>query len=132
MVPTNWEPNDCCDVNIPHQEDYAHITVFQNNPSESYKWNDLANAGGNGDYASQGYLIEYGGMPNDPNVRLTADISLKVNPVRFSANRTFTKCEGDTVHLNQADNFAVYLWRPATGLSNPAISNPVAKPLVTH
>jgi hypothetical protein len=123
---TNWEPN-----NSGGNEGYAHITYFNNNPSESFKWNDLPNGGGSGDYASQGYLIEYGDMPGDPNVKLTADISLKVNSVRFSSNRTFTKCQGDTVRINRSDSYASYVWRPVTGLSNPVISNPIAIPGAT-
>ncbi|MCL4483999.1 MAG: PKD domain-containing protein [Bacteroidetes bacterium] len=130
-VPTNWEPNDCCDANKPHQEDYAHITVFPNNPSESYKWNDLPNSGGNGPYASQGYLIEFGGMDYDPVVRLTADISLKVYSIGFDASRSFTKCQGDSVRLNRPDTYASYVWRSDAGLPNYRISNPYAKPDVT-
>lgn len=123
--PTNAEPNQSGD------EDYAHITFFANNPSESLKWNDLPNAGGSGDYVPAGYLIEYGGMQGDPNVNLTASIALQVYSLSFSTYKNFTKCQGDPVQINQQDNSATYLWRPATGLSNPTISNPVAKPDVT-
>ncbi len=117
-----WEPNQSGD------EDYSHITYFPSNPADSYKWNDLPNGGGNGDYIPAGYLIEYGGMPGDPVINLTADISLKVNSVSFSSIREITKCQGDLVELNQPDNFASYNWSPFVGLSNPLIANPVAKP----
>jgi len=124
----NWnvgEPNNLND------EDYAHITYFANNPAQSLRWNDLPNPGTSGDYTPAGYLVEYGGMPGDPNVKLTADISLKVNSVRFSSNRTFTKCQGDTVSLNRADQWATYVWSPAAGLSGATLSNPVATPADT-
>ena len=101
-----YEPNDNSHVNIDHEEDYAHITF----PGK--KWNDYPDSGG------AGYLIEYGGSTGDPKVNLTADISLKVNSVRFSANPPITKCQGDTVRLNRADGFAFYVWRQTPGLSS--------------
>jgi len=122
---TNGEPNQSGD------EDYAHITFFPNNPSESLKWNDLPNGGGSGDYQPAGYLIEYGGMAGDPVVNLVASITLYVKTVSFSPNLNFTKCQGDTVRLNKPESKATYLWSPATGLSNPTVSNPLAKPEVT-
>lgn len=122
---TNGEPNN------NGNEDYAHITFFPSNPAESLKWNDLPNSGTTGDYLPAGYLVEYGGMPNDPPVSLIASIALTVHSLSFNQNGPFTRCQGDTVWLNRADNSAAYLWRPSTGLSNPAISNPVAKPDVT-
>jgi PKD repeat protein len=125
LASTNWEPNNSGD------EDYAHITYFPNNPSESLKWNDLPNGGTSGDYTPAGYLIEFGGMPGDPVVNLTADISLQVNTVSFNTNRVFTQCEGDPVQLNKQDNYSSVTWLPVAGLSNPGISNPVAKPAVT-
>jgi gliding motility-associated-like protein len=40
---------------------------------------------------------------------------------------------GGSVQLNAAvtGNIAGYLWTPLTGLNNPSISNPIAKPLTT-
>ena len=124
---TNWEPNDS-----GGNEDYAHITFFVNNPTESLKWNDLPAGGSSGEYTPQGYLIEYGDMPGDPVVNLSADIALHVNTISFSANQKFTKCQGDPVQLNQQDNLATYNWSPATGLSNSTISDPLAKPNVSN
>ena len=45
-------------------EHYAHITKPGPN-ARSGSWNDLGNAGWNGDYEPQGYIVEYGGMPGD-------------------------------------------------------------------
>ncbi len=128
LAVTTWEPN-----NTGGNEGYAHITVFPTNAADSYKWNDLPNVGGNGDYVSAGYLIEYGGMPSEPGVTLTASISLFVRSITFSpiTNRDFTFCEGLTVQLNRLETSAAYRWSPTTGLSNPVVSNPVAKPNVT-
>jgi PKD repeat protein len=130
----NWnsgEPNDCCDDKIPSQENYAHILYFANDPARSLKWNDLPNAGGGTGYVPAGYLIEFGGMPNEIVPILVADMELVVNVVTFAPPLTITKCQGVPVVLNQPDNAATYVWSPAAGLSNPNISNPIAKPDTT-
>jgi gliding motility-associated-like protein len=40
-------------------------------------------------------------------------------------------CEGSSVQLQVVSNANQYVWTPATGLSNPGISNPVANPATT-
>ena len=134
---TNWgsgEPNDCCDDNIAHQEDYAHILFFANNPSQSLRWNDLPNSGGTGDYFPRGYLIEFGDKP-DSNLDLSATLDLQVNTMLFTTGTISAICSGDTVRLNQSDKGpipATYSWTPAAALLSPSMAtmaNPVAKPL---
>jgi len=69
----NWntnEPNNCCGG-----EDYIHVT-FNVGPPGS--WNDLPNVGGGGDYFPQGYIVEYGGMPGDPVVDISASTKISV------------------------------------------------------
>ncbi|HEY3388861.1 MAG TPA: PKD domain-containing protein, partial [Prolixibacteraceae bacterium] len=128
LPPGTWEPNQSGD------EDYAHITYFPNNANDSFKWNDLPNGGGEGDYVPAGYLIEFGGMPLDPKVYLSATLDLQVNTM-FFVNRGIQAaiCEGDSVVLNKADTtHAVYIWTPADGsLSSLIIASPTAKPKVT-
>ncbi|WP_167618325.1 PKD domain-containing protein [Maribellus sediminis] len=57
------EPNNL------NNEDYAHI--LYNVGIRGY-WNDLPNQGTGGDYTPQGFLIEYGGMKGDPELKLSA------------------------------------------------------------
>ena len=130
---TNWnagEPNDCCNANVPHEEDYAHITLFPTDPASSYKWNDLPNTGGTGDYLPAGYLIEYGGMKDDPVVQLSATLDLLVNTMSFKPQVIPVICQGDTVMLNryQSPVYASYKWFPSTSLSNDTLANPIATP----
>jgi len=126
----NWntdEPNE-----TGNNEDYAHILFFINNPGASLKWNDLPNAGGNGEYSSKGYLIEFGGM-EDVVLDLTATVDLQVNTMSFyKSGIQPAVCEGTSVMLNQADpTNANYIWTPATLFSSPSnIANPVATPTV--
>jgi PKD repeat protein len=130
------EPNDS--GNSPsrpqHNEDYAHILFFANNPAASLRWNDLPNGGGGpGDYESKGYLIEFGGFPGEPTLELSATLDLQVNTMLF-ANKGIQHqiCEDDSVMLNKADTTkATYTWTPDYGtLSSLKIANPVAKPKV--
>lgn len=128
---SNWngsEPNDSPDSNPNNYENFAHITFFPSNPANSFKWNDLPDAGGSGDYLPAGYLIEFGGMPGDPILNLTATIELKVNTVSFDPLRQFTICRGDSVQLNRKDTLASWSWSPAESLSTAAVSNPKASP----
>ncbi len=129
---TNWnsgEPN-----NVNGVENYAHITVFPSNPGASYKWNDLPNSGGSGDYASKGYLIEYGGYPGEPVLELSATVDLQVNTMLFNNSAISAICEGTSIVLNQPEQSpvaATYAWTPAESLSNASIANPAATPLIT-
>lgn len=61
----NWnsgEPNNCCGG-----EDFAHMMDWTSPPG---RWNDLNNdsAPVDNQYHPTGYMVEYGGMPGDPNI----------------------------------------------------------------
>ena len=120
-----WEPNQT------GEEDYAHITLFPKDFMNSYKWNDYPNAGGTGDYLPAGYLIEYGGMPGDPIINLSADLTIQVSSIVFSPFRVYSRCQGTAGQINIRETSATYSWLPTTGLSDPHISNPIAKPDVS-
>jgi len=128
----NWntgEPN-----NVNGGENYAHITVFPNNAANSYKWNDLPDYGGEGDYVSKGYLIEFGGFPGEPEMSLSATLVLQVNTMLFNTGTISAICEGKSYMLNMADLNAIpatYNWIPAETLSSSTAANPYATPKVT-
>ena len=66
----NNEPNNCC-----QGEDYAHIT--DNSIGISGSWNDLPNqTQSSGAYQAKGYLVEYGGMPGDPILKISTSTKL--------------------------------------------------------
>ncbi|NEW84394.1 MAG: hypothetical protein GZ094_18785, partial [Mariniphaga sp.] len=132
--PNNTGPNGTTGPNANPGEDYSHITVFPNNANDSYKWNDLPNSGGSGDYLPAGYLIEFGGTADDPKVDLIATLSLQVNSIFFNTATINPICEGSSVTLNQPDAntpVATYVWDHPESLSNSAIANPVANPIIT-
>jgi gliding motility-associated-like protein len=73
---SNWsegEPND------NFGEDYAHVSQDPNKAEKT--WNDLR-LGGDGFpgsvYRSQGFVVEYGGMPGDPDIQLSASAVIAV------------------------------------------------------
>ena len=73
------EPNNQGD------EDYAHITHPNVNPNGS--WNDLTNTGAtSGNYQPQGYVVEYGGMPGDATLNITAVTTITVDDVSPTAS----------------------------------------------
>ena len=131
--PPNFEPNNS------NNEDYAHITVFPQDYAHSYKWNDLPNTGSQiptSDFYPAGYLIEFGGMPNDPkDLKLSETIELQVSPVAFKTETIDPICEGVSVTLNQPDNYsnpvATYLWSPDLNIVSKTIANPKVTPSQT-
>jgi len=94
------EPN-----NVNNNEDYAHIT--DNSIGIRGSWNDLPNqTPTSGPFQAKGYLIEYGGMPNDPEIKISASTRLIVANV--STHEDVPVCEGElailevTTSTNQA------------------------------
>ena len=74
----NDEPNDFPDgATTPGEENYAHIT--DNSIGVEGSWNDLPNEGGDGAFAAQGYVVEYGGLSGDPVLNLTATTSITID-----------------------------------------------------
>lgn len=58
-------------------EDYAHIT--ENGTGVDGSWNDLSNTGANsGAYQPKGYVVEYGGMPGDPVIDVSASTTITI------------------------------------------------------
>lgn len=119
---TNWgsgEPNDL------NGEDYAHILYH----IERGSWNDLPNGGTGGDFTPQGFLVEFGGYDNEPDLKLSAKASIKVSKIAFSDDRNPIICQGDAVQLNlKADDVYKYEWTPNENISSLTEPNPVVWP----
>ena len=129
----NWndgEPN-----NSGGSENFAHILFFPNDPVHSLRWNDLPNGGGNGEYSSQGYLIEWGGYKDDPVVNLIATLELVVNSIILKTETIPGICQGESVTLNQPDAYsnpaATYLWSPTGNFPGSTTSNPKVTPALS-
>ncbi|WP_298535077.1 proprotein convertase P-domain-containing protein, partial [uncultured Algibacter sp.] len=107
------EPNNCCGG-----EDYAHITDITIGPVGS--WNDLPNAGGSGAYASQGYVVEYGGTPGDPVLSISATTTINLTSISISSQPGDDSiCAGDnssfSVSASAPNQTLTYQWQVSTG-----------------
>ncbi|WP_264565492.1 T9SS type B sorting domain-containing protein [Flavobacterium sp. N3904] len=95
------EPNQAGD------EDYAHITA----PSigKAGSWNDLADAGSpSGDYQPKGYIVEYGGMPGDPVLQLSASTTLTIPSILTTSPAS--KCDSGAMTLNATASAGTINW----------------------
>ena len=103
---SNWN-NDPAEPNNSGNEDYAHITA----PNIGFlgSWNDLKNnTAGQGSYEATGFIVEYGGMPGDPEINISASTSL--SPPEILSTTPATTCENETVVLQATSNTTDILW----------------------
>ena len=103
---SNWnsdEPNDS-----GGNEDYAHITDQSVGPPGS--WNDLPNNTSSQppQYTATGFVVEYGGMPGDPELNISASTSF--SPPEILSTTPATTCENETVTLQATSNTTDVLW----------------------
>ncbi|WP_299889493.1 T9SS type B sorting domain-containing protein [uncultured Lacinutrix sp.] len=124
------EPN-----NFGGNEDYAHIT----DPSigQPGSWNDLPVTGDldiSSPYHPKGYLVEFGGMPGDPSINLSASTSIITPRIIDANNAAF--CENDAITLNISSNTDTILWYDSatsiTPIHNGFTYNPVLVTTTTY
>lgn len=114
--------------NNQDNEDYAHITA----PGVGIQgsWNDLQLNGGVNEYAPQGYIVEYGGMPGDPTLNISATTTIEV--VTITGNTSLTLCGSGTATLEAtSSNGMVYWYTDATGGTPIATGNTYTTPTLT-
>lgn len=89
--------NNGTEPNSQGDEDYAHITAPGIGKRGS--WNDLSNTGEiGGDYQPKGYIVEYGGMPNDPVLEISSSTTITIlSEPDLSSNRQI--CSNTTLTI---------------------------------
>jgi gliding motility-associated-like protein len=111
----NNEPNNL------GEEDYAHIT----DPSIgiSGAWNDLSNvAETSGPYQAKGYIVEYGGLPGEPEINLS-DSSTMIMPQTSAENQEV--CAGEILNISintNADDANWFATQTSTDVINTGLS----------
>lgn len=103
---SNWN-NDPAEPNNVGNEDYAHITA----PNIGFpgSWNDLRdNTAGQGNYEATGFVVEYGGMPGDPELNISATTNF--SPPRILSTTPATTCENEITTLQASSNTTDVLW----------------------
>lgn len=106
----NWnnnEPNNNIQSFKPNGENYAHITAP--GIGKPGAWNDLSNDGDPpGSYHPKGYIVEYGGMPGDPELHLSASTTLTINKV--ASTTPASRCGTGTVTLKATALIGIISW----------------------
>lgn len=122
---SNNEPNQFGD------EDYAHITA----PGVGIpgSWNDLSNTGSlnPGDaYQPKGFIVEYGGMPGDPTLHISASTKITIPIITSTTPNAI--CGAGVVSLQAtATDGAVYWYTSNTGGTPVATGNSFTTPNLT-
>lgn len=98
----NNEPNNSNGI-----EHYAHITAPGIGISGS--WNDLQlNGDASGDYQPKGYIVEYGGMPDDPILQISASTTITTSQI--SGTTPAWRCGSGTVTLQAIATAGTVNW----------------------
>jgi len=97
----NGEPN-----NSQNNEHYAHITA----PGVGIRgsWNDLPMTGGTGNYLPKGYVVEYGGMPGDPVLQISASTSIYIPQITNTAGAS--RCGSGSLTLTATASGGTINW----------------------
>ncbi|WP_181369524.1 T9SS type B sorting domain-containing protein [Flavobacterium album] len=121
--------------NNQNNEDYAHITAPGIGVPGS--WNDLSVTGdATGAYAAQGYVVEYGGMPGDPPITISA--STTITFAKITSSTPGTRCGSGTVNLSAVatNNVTIHWYTSATGATEvatgPTFTTPVISSTTTY
>lgn len=118
------EPNQSGD------EDYAHITA----PGVGIpgSWNDLSNTGASsGSFQPKGYIVEYGGMPGDPTLQLSASTTISIGG-QITTTNPGSNCGAGFVTLSATVSFGAIEWyNSATGGTPIATGNSYTTPNLT-
>lgn len=103
-VYSNWNTGE---PNQAGNEDYAHVTAP--NVGILGSWNDLSNTGEpSGDFQPKGYIVEYGSMPGDPPLDLSA--STKIYVPKIDSTTPGENCGTGTVTLSANATVGDVLW----------------------
>ncbi len=104
------EPN-----NYGGQESYAHVT--DDSIGIQGSWNDLEDIGGSGPYEPKGYVVEYGGWPDDPKLEIAATTRIYVPEIITTIGDSI--CGPGTVTLTAYATEGDILWYDRATGGNP-------------
>jgi gliding motility-associated-like protein len=123
-----WNDNE---PNQAGNENYAHITAPGVGPSGS--WNDLSNTGDpnpSSPYYPQGYIVEYGGMPGDPILQISASTTIVIP--RIESTTPDSICGSGPVTLKATASNAGVNWYSSNSGGDPiATGNSFTTPAIS-
>lgn len=102
----NGEPNNSNGI-----EHYAHVKA-SGVPGTPGSWNDLRiNGDASGDYQSKGYIVEYGGMPGDPMLQISASTTFTIATITTTTPNS--RCGSGSVTLSATASSSIINWYDA-------------------
>jgi gliding motility-associated-like protein len=121
-----WNSNE---PNNLGNENYAHVTA----PGVGLpgSWNDLSNTGStSGNYQPKGYIVEYGGMLNDPVLEIST--STKITIPTITSTIAGLNCGSGSLVLTANSNTNLINWYDnATGGVAIGVGNSFTTPTIT-
>jgi gliding motility-associated-like protein len=122
----NWNNSE---PNNSRNEDYAHVTAPGIGLPGS--WNDLSNTGDpSGNYQPKGYIVEYGGMPGDPILTISASTSVYTITIDNTVNDS--RCGNGTLTLSATSTAGgdILWFENATGGTPIGVGNSFSTSLI--
>ena len=121
-----WNTNE---PNQAGNEDYAHITAPSvGNPGS---WNDLSNTGAtSGDYQPKGYIVEYGDMPEDPVLEISASTTITIP--KITSTTPNSRCGSGPVTLNATATDGTINWYATSSSGTPLTTGETYSPVLTN
>ena len=110
----NWnyhEPNQYFGDDDPDMwEDYLHM-IYNPSVGPVGSWNDLPDAGTTGNFTPYGYVVEYGGMPGDPELNLYGTVQVTVTDLQVT--EILPSAGGDiTINETESISFSINAYDP--------------------
>lgn len=123
--------NEGLEPNNDGDEDYAHITELGIGKKGS--WNDLSNTGADsGSYQPKGYVVEYGGMPDDPILEISSNTTLTILTSPTLADKE-SICSQETLTIKANYTEGILVWYTTlTGGSSIFTGNTFTTPALTQ
>ena len=98
------------------EEDYAHITAPGVGITGS--WNDLpVNSNPNGDYQAKGFIVEFGGMPGDPTLQISASTTITIPKITSTTPNSICGSGVITLQATATDGAVDWYATPTGGTS---------------
>ena len=127
----NWNANE--PNNFGGNESYAHVTAPSIGSPGS--WNDLPLAGDtdpNSDFHPQGYIVEYGGLPTDPVLNISASTKISIPTITNTITKT-NICGAQSVNLEAIPSSGEVLWFDSLNATTPVFTgNTFVTPVINN
>lgn len=103
-----YEPNNLYNIDN-EDEDYA-IIVENDGLATKGSWNDINYYGESykGSQQANGYIIEYGGMPGDPEIQIATSTSMEIPQITDTT--TDSRCGTGSLTLEAQSNMGTIAW----------------------